>query len=78
MYLRSTLNSKNIVIQNSRIENGDDCVSFKPGSIDIVVQNLACSGSHGISVGSLGQYVGVLDIVVVIRWRLDGSLSPNI
>jgi galacturan 1,4-alpha-galacturonidase len=51
------------VIQNSRIDNGDDCVSFKPGSIDIVVQNLACSGSHGISVGSLGQYRGEVDIV---------------
>lgn len=49
-----TLKSSNIVIQNSHVENGDDCVSFKPGSIDILVQGLVCSGSHGISVGSLG------------------------
>jgi galacturan 1,4-alpha-galacturonidase len=27
------------------------------------VQNLVCNGSHGISVGSLGQYVGEVDIV---------------
>ena len=27
------------------------------------MQNLACSGSHGISVGSLGQYEGEVDIV---------------
>jgi galacturan 1,4-alpha-galacturonidase len=27
------------------------------------VQNLICNGSHGISVGSLGQYVGEVDIV---------------
>jgi galacturan 1,4-alpha-galacturonidase len=59
----STLKSSNIVIQNSRIDNGDDCVSFKPGSIDIVVQGLVCSGSHGISVGSLGQYKGQNDVV---------------
>ncbi|KAF2396619.1 pectin lyase-like protein [Trichodelitschia bisporula] len=58
-----TYNSRNIVIQNSNIDNGDDCVSFKPGSIDILVQGLVCSGSHGISVGSLGQYRGKTDIV---------------
>jgi galacturan 1,4-alpha-galacturonidase len=51
------------VIQNSHIDNGDDCVSFKPNSTDIVVQNLICNGSHGISVGSLGQYIGEVDIV---------------
>ncbi|OJJ55877.1 hypothetical protein ASPSYDRAFT_60051 [Aspergillus sydowii CBS 593.65] len=58
-----TYRSKNIVIQNSVINNGDDCVSFKPNSSDILVQNLHCNGSHGISVGSLGQYVGEVDIV---------------
>lgn len=40
-----------------------DCVSFKPNSTDMLVQSLDCSGSHGISVGSLGQYPGVFDIV---------------
>ena len=40
-----------------------DCVSFKPNSTDILVQNLHCNGSHGISVGSLGQYKGEVDIV---------------
>ncbi|KAJ4351863.1 Exopolygalacturonase [Didymosphaeria variabile] len=58
-----TYRSDNIVIQNSHIDNGDDCVSFKPNSTNIVVQNLICNGSHGISVGSLGQYKGEVDIV---------------
>ncbi|KAF2732943.1 pectin lyase-like protein [Polyplosphaeria fusca] len=58
-----TYRSSNLVIQNSHIDNGDDCVSFKPNSSDIVVQNLVCTGSHGISVGSLGQYIGETDIV---------------
>ncbi|KAL4960061.1 putative extracellular exo-polygalacturonase [Aspergillus stella-maris] len=58
-----TYRSHNIVIQNSVINNGDDCVSFKPNSTDILVQNLYCNGSHGISVGSLGQYPGEVDIV---------------
>lgn len=29
----------------------------------MLVQNMWCNGSHGISVGSLGQYVGEFDIV---------------
>lgn len=55
--------SDSIVIQNSVINNGDDCVSFKPNSTNIIVQNLHCNGSHGISVGSLGQYVEEVDYV---------------
>jgi galacturan 1,4-alpha-galacturonidase len=51
-----------IVIQNSYISNDDDCVSFKPNSTNVVVQNLVCTGSHGISVGSLGQYLGETEI----------------
>jgi len=58
-----TYRSEDITIQNSIINNGDDCVSFKPNSTNILVQNLFCNGSHGISVGSLGQYVGEFDIV---------------
>jgi galacturan 1,4-alpha-galacturonidase len=58
-----TYRSSNIVIQNTRVDNTDDCVSFKPNSTSVLVQNMWCNGSHGISVGSLGQYVGVTDIV---------------
>lgn len=48
---------------DSVINNDDDCVSFKPNSTNIVVSNLNCTGSHGISVGSLGQYASETDIV---------------
>ncbi|KAL1691821.1 glycoside hydrolase family 28 protein [Schizophyllum commune] len=58
-----TYRSDNVVIQNSVINNGDDCVSFKPNSTNILVSNLDCTGSHGISVGSLGQYPEYYDIV---------------
>ncbi|KAL2286524.1 hypothetical protein FJTKL_06883 [Diaporthe vaccinii] len=58
-----TYRSDRIVIQDSVIVNTDDCVSFKPNSTNVVVQNLDCTGSHGISVGSLGQYKGETDIV---------------
>lgn len=58
-----TYRSDNVVIQDSYIHNTDDCVSFKPNSTNILVQNLVCIGSHGISVGSLGQYANKTDIV---------------
>lgn len=48
------------------INNDDDCVSFKPNSTNILVSNLNCTGSHGISVGSLGQYASEVDIVANI------------
>lgn len=43
--------------------NGDDCVAFKPNATNVLVENLDCTGSHGISVGSLGQFPGMFDIV---------------
>ncbi|KAI9320295.1 pectin lyase fold/virulence factor [Zopfochytrium polystomum] len=44
-----TYRSSFVTIQNSKIVNGDDCVSFKPNSSYITVYNLDCTGSHGIS-----------------------------
>ncbi|KAL9111308.1 MAG: hypothetical protein Q9227_004185 [Pyrenula ochraceoflavens] len=55
--------STGVTISNSYIVNGDDCVSFKPNTTQTSVLNLYCQGSHGISVGSLGQYAGETDIV---------------
>ncbi|KAG7095644.1 hypothetical protein E1B28_006367 [Marasmius oreades] len=58
-----TYRSDNVVIKDSVINNGDDCVSFKPNTTNTIVSNLDCTGSHGISVGSLGQYQDMFDIV---------------
>ncbi|KAJ9127028.1 hypothetical protein QFC24_001259 [Naganishia onofrii] len=58
-----TYRSDHIVIRDSVVINGDDCVSFKPNTTFAEVTNMYCDGSHGISVGSLGQYYGVADIV---------------
>lgn len=69
-----TYRSSYVTIQNSNIVNGDDCVSFKPNSTSIWVENLICNGSHGISVGSLGQYAGEVDIVTNVT-ALNISMS---
>jgi len=55
--------SDTVAILNSVIINGDDCVAFKPNATNVLVENLDCTGSHGISVGSLGQYPGIFDTV---------------
>ncbi|KAI0631224.1 pectin lyase-like protein [Trametes polyzona] len=55
--------SSHVTIRDSVVINDDDCVSFKPNSTNIVVANMWCNGSHGISVGSLGQYAGETDVV---------------
>ncbi|KAI1104685.1 glycoside hydrolase family 28 protein [Jackrogersella minutella] len=58
-----TYRSDGVVIQDSYIQNTDDCVSFKPNSTNVVIQNLECIGSHGISIGSIGQYPNETDII---------------
>ncbi|KAL7423472.1 hypothetical protein Q5752_001052 [Cryptotrichosporon argae] len=58
-----------VTVANSTIINDDDCVSFKPNSTFMTVENLYCNGSHGISVGSLGQYYGETDIVANVYVR---------
>lgn len=59
-----------------------DCVSFKPNSTSILVRNLLCTGSHGISVGSLGQYPSridyVTDVLVQNTTLVDSSEGARI
>lgn len=41
-------NSQHVVIQNSTIRTGDDCVSIVTGSSDIQINNLVCGPGHRI------------------------------
>ncbi|KAK7395601.1 hypothetical protein VNO78_16165 [Psophocarpus tetragonolobus] len=47
--------SSNIVIKNSRMETGDDCIAINHGSTFINIIGVFCGPGHGISVGSLGK-----------------------
>ncbi|KAI0792449.1 pectin lyase-like protein [Abortiporus biennis] len=64
-----TYRSDHVTITDSVVNNDDDCVSFKPNSTNILVSNMHCNGSDGMSVGSLGQYAGETDIVENITVR---------
>ncbi|KZV85190.1 pectin lyase-like protein [Exidia glandulosa HHB12029] len=57
-------NSSHVTLHNLSIDNGDDCVSFKPNATNIYVDSIFCNGTHGVSVGSLGEYDGPLTDVV--------------
>lgn len=52
-----------VTVTNSVVTNDDDCVAFKAGANYVTVDTISCTGSHGLSVGSLGSEVGVTDVV---------------
>ena len=58
-----TYNVNGISVTNSEVNIGDDCFSPKPNTSNIFIQNLWCNGTHGVSMGSIGQYPGVLDYI---------------
>lgn len=58
-----TLNVKGITVLNSEVNIGDDCFSPKPNTSNIYVKDLWCNGTHGVSMGSIGQYPGQLDFI---------------
>ncbi|KAJ5808673.1 hypothetical protein N7474_009942 [Penicillium riverlandense] len=56
-------NVNGLSVTNTRVDVGDDCFSPKPNTTNIFVQNLWCNNTHGVSMGSIGQYAGVKDII---------------
>ncbi|KAH7915770.1 glycoside hydrolase family 28 protein [Hygrophoropsis aurantiaca] len=58
--------SSYVTIENSTVNNDDDCVSFKPNATNILIRDMNCIASDGMSVGSLGQYANETDIVANI------------
>lgn len=47
--------SKDVVIKNTIIGTGDDCISIVSDSFNIFAENITCGPGHGISIGSLGE-----------------------
>ena len=51
-----TIYANNITFRNWQVTNGDDCVSTKANSTNILIEDVSCRHGGGIALGSIGQY----------------------
>lgn len=56
-------NVDGLTVRDAWVNIGDDCFSPKPNTTNIYVKNIYCNGTHGMSMGSIGQYPGVKDYI---------------
>ncbi|VAH36817.1 unnamed protein product [Triticum turgidum subsp. durum] len=54
-----------VIISDSRIGTGDDCISIGQGNHNIYIARVHYGPGHGMSVGSLGRYVGEGDVTSI-------------
>lgn len=43
----------NVHLHDNFISNGDDCITVKSGSRDVLIEDIQCFHSHGMTVGSV-------------------------
>ncbi|KAJ4893141.1 Polygalacturonase QRT2 [Raphanus sativus] len=69
--------TRNILIQNSIIRTGDDCISIVSGSENVRATGITCGPGHGISIGSLGanNSEAYVSNVVVNKATLIGTTN---
>ncbi|XP_008461095.1 probable polygalacturonase At1g80170 isoform X1 [Cucumis melo] len=66
--------SRGVMVKNSIISTGDDCVSIVGNSSRILIKDIACGPGHGISIGSLGKQNTSAQVRNV---RVDGAVLSN-
>ncbi|OMO71477.1 Glycoside hydrolase, family 28 [Corchorus olitorius] len=62
--------TQNILIADSTVGTGDDCVSIVSGSKNVQIRNIVCGPGHGISIGGLGKRNSAAHVSKVI---VDGA-----
>lgn len=72
-----SLNIEDLTVKRTWVNIGDDCFSPKSNATNIHVDTMYCNGTHGQSMGSLGQYAGeksfIQDVVIENVWMLNGQ-----
>ncbi|KAL4887965.1 pectin lyase fold/virulence factor [Aspergillus ambiguus] len=73
-------NSDQLLVENAIITNGDDCVAAKGNTTNLLVRNVTCHQSNGMTIGSVGQYPTMPDYVINVTFEdikclncLDGA-----
>lgn len=73
-------NASNVVVNDSYIQDGDDCIAVKSdagsAASNITVENSHCYGTHGLSIGS--QTAGGVNSVTFLNDTLAGTDSSGI
>ncbi|KAJ9554423.1 hypothetical protein OSB04_018468 [Centaurea solstitialis] len=67
--------STNVVIQNSKIGTGDDCISIVNASTNIKMKNIYCGPGHGIRKSGKDNSTGIVSKVVVDTAFLKGTTN---
>ncbi|KXS20620.1 glycoside hydrolase family 28 protein [Gonapodya prolifera JEL478] len=77
-----SLNIYNLTVERVWVNIGDDCFSPKSNASLVHVNTMYCNGSHGQSMGSIGQYAGeksiIEDVVIENVWLLNGDNGARI
>ncbi|KAH8881218.1 exo-polygalacturonase [Thozetella sp. PMI_491] len=76
-----SINVDQIKVKDIWVNIGDDCFSPKTNSTNIHVDTMYCNGTHGQSMGSIGQYAGEKSIIenVLIEniYLMNGNNGPR-
>ncbi|KAH6695119.1 exo-polygalacturonase, partial [Plectosphaerella plurivora] len=77
-----SLNVEKVRVKRAWVNIGDDCFSPKSNATDLHVDTMYCNGTHGQSMGSIGQYSGeksfIQDVVIENLWMLNGQHSARL
>ncbi|KAK1836853.1 ADP-ribosylation factor 6 [Podospora conica] len=77
-----SLNVEHVRIERAWVDIGDDCFSPKSNATDVHVNTMYCNGTHGQSMGSIGQYKGeksfIKDVHIENVWMLNGQHSARL
>ncbi|RNJ56448.1 hypothetical protein D7B24_007284 [Verticillium nonalfalfae] len=78
----NSLNVRDVSVERVWVDVGDDCFSPKSNGTNIHVNHMYCNGTHGQSLGSLGEHKGVMsfveDVVIENVWMLNGGHGSRI
>lgn len=64
-----TIYTNNLIFRRWTIDNGDDAISLKANSTNILVEDCTFYNGQGFAIGSIGQYKGVFEYIqnVLVR-----------